>query len=37
VVKNPLSPIEHAGGVGVNVDLFNYALEKFVTELPYFS
>ena len=30
VVKNPLSPIEHPGGLGVNCELFEYALERFV-------
>lgn len=29
VVKNPLSPIEHPGGVGVANELFEYALERF--------
>ncbi|KAF2404639.1 putative TRAPP complex subunit [Trichodelitschia bisporula] len=30
VVKNPLSPIEHAGGVGVANELFEQGLERFV-------
>lgn len=30
VVKNPLSPIEHPGGVGVASELFELGLEKFV-------
>jgi trafficking protein particle complex subunit 1 len=30
VVKNPLSPIEHRGGVGVANELFEQALERFV-------
>lgn len=30
VVKNPLSPIEHTGGVGVANELFEQALERFV-------
>ncbi|TID19341.1 trafficking protein particle complex 1 [Venturia nashicola] len=30
VVKNPLSPIEHSGGVGVANELFEQALERFV-------
>ena len=30
VVKNPLSPIEHPGGVGVNNELFEESLEQFV-------
>lgn len=31
VVKNPLAPIEHPGGVGVANDLFEKGLEAFVT------
>lgn len=30
VVKNPLSPTEHPGGVGVNNELFEESLEQFV-------
>ncbi|KAJ5872238.1 Sybindin-like protein [Penicillium soppii] len=30
VVKNPLSPTEHTGGVGVNNELFEESLEQFV-------
>ncbi|KAF2430358.1 snare-like protein [Tothia fuscella] len=30
VVKNPLSPVEHAGGVGVANELFEQGLERFV-------
>ncbi|KAI5790100.1 Longin-like domain-containing protein [Geopyxis carbonaria] len=30
VVKNPLSPIEHQGGIGVAVELFEMGLESFV-------
>lgn len=30
VVKNPLSPIEHPGGIGVNNELFELSLEQFV-------
>jgi trafficking protein particle complex subunit 1 len=30
VVKNPLSPIEHPGGLGVNNELFEASLEQFV-------
>jgi trafficking protein particle complex subunit 1 len=30
VVKNPLSPVEHTGGVGVANELFETALDKFV-------
>ncbi|GES66949.1 transport protein particle subunit bet5 [Aspergillus terreus] len=33
VVKNPLSPIEHPGGVGVNNELFEESLEQFVTRV----
>jgi len=31
VVKNPLSPIEHPGGAGVNCELFELGVEQFVT------
>ncbi|MCJ1302643.1 TRAPP subunit bet5 [Hypocenomyce scalaris] len=31
VVKNPLSPVEHPGGVGVNCELFELGLEQFIT------
>ncbi|KAL9128676.1 MAG: hypothetical protein Q9217_002704 [Psora testacea] len=31
VVKNPLSPIEHPGGLGVNCELFELGVEQFVT------
>ena len=30
VVKNPLSPVEHPGGVGVNCELFELGVEQFV-------
>lgn len=30
VVKNPLSPVEHSGGIGVNNKLFEESLEQFV-------
>ncbi|QKX60848.1 uncharacterized protein TRUGW13939_07994 [Talaromyces rugulosus] len=30
VVKNPLSPVEHPGGLGVNNELFEESLEQFV-------
>jgi hypothetical protein len=30
VVKNPLSPVEHTGGEGVDNELFAAALEQFV-------
>ncbi|RMJ23477.1 hypothetical protein PHISP_05651 [Aspergillus sp. HF37] len=33
VVKNPLSPAEHPGGVGVNNELFEESLEQFVTRV----
>ncbi|KAL4787802.1 Longin-like domain-containing protein [Aspergillus varians] len=33
VVKNPLSPTEHPGGVGVNNELFEQSLEQFVTRV----
>ena len=31
VVKNPLAPIEHPGGIGVANELFERALELFIT------
>jgi trafficking protein particle complex subunit 1 len=31
VVKNPLSPVEHTGGVGVANELFESALDRFVS------
>ncbi|KAI9826851.1 MAG: TRAPP subunit bet5 [Thelocarpon impressellum] len=31
VVKNPLSPVEHRGGVGVANELFELALESFIS------
>lgn len=30
VVKNPLSPAEHPGGIGVNNELFEASLDLFV-------
>ncbi|KAK6521611.1 TRAPP subunit bet5 [Arthrobotrys conoides] len=30
VVKNPLSPVEHAGGEGVNNELFELGIDSFV-------
>lgn len=30
VVKNPLSPTEHPGGIGVNNELFEASLDLFV-------
>ena len=30
VVKNPLSPVEHPGGIGVNCELFELGVEQFV-------
>lgn len=33
VVKNPISPVEHAGGVGVANELFEGALESFIVSL----
>jgi len=33
VVKNPLAPVEHAGGVGVTNELFEAALERFVSTM----
>lgn len=30
VVKNPLSPVEHPGGVGVNCEMFELGVEQFV-------
>jgi hypothetical protein len=33
VVKNPLSPVEHTGGVGVANELFEQALERFMATI----
>ena len=33
VVKNPLSPVEHPGGVGVNCELFELGLEQFIVSV----
>ncbi|KAK2765941.1 TRAPP subunit bet5 [Arachnomyces sp. PD_36] len=33
VVKNPLSPAEHPGGLGVDNELFEESLEQFVTRV----
>jgi len=33
VVKNPLSPVEHPGGIGVNNELFEASLEQFVVRV----
>ena len=30
VVKNPLSPVEHPGGVGVDNEIFERSLEQFL-------
>lgn len=30
VIKNPLSPVEHPGGLGVNNELFEITLNEFV-------
>uniref|UniRef100_A0A060SXU1 Trafficking protein particle complex subunit n=1 Tax=Blastobotrys adeninivorans TaxID=409370 RepID=A0A060SXU1_BLAAD len=37
VVKNPLSPIEHPGGVGVDNELFVLGLDAFISSLPGFE
>ncbi len=36
VVKNPLSPLEHPGGIGVNNELFEASLTQFVVGPPPF-
>ncbi|KAK2749874.1 TRAPP subunit bet5 [Myotisia sp. PD_48] len=33
VVKNPLSPVEHPGGIGMYNELFEESLEQFVTKV----
>lgn len=33
VVKNPLSPVEHSGGLGVVNELFEASLDRFVVSL----
>jgi trafficking protein particle complex subunit 1 len=35
VVKNPLSPVEHPGGVGVATELFEMGLDRFVVSESY--
>ncbi|CAG8801119.1 2251_t:CDS:2, partial [Racocetra fulgida] len=37
VVKNPLSPVGHPGGEGVNNEYFKAAVDKFVKNLPAFD
>lgn len=37
VVKNPLSPVEHSGGEGVDNELFTMSLDAYVNGLPGFS
>lgn len=34
VVKNPLSPVEHPGGIGVNCEMFELGVEQFVVCSP---
>ena len=36
VVKNPLSPAEHPGGLGVNCELFELGIEQFVVSNFFF-
>lgn len=33
VVKNPLAPVEHKGGAGVNNELFELGLDQFIRGL----
>lgn len=33
VVKNPLSPVEHPRGIGVNCEMFELGVEQFVVRL----
>lgn len=35
VVKNPLSPVEHPGGGGVNCEMFELGLEQFIVRTSY--
>ncbi|KAI9671260.1 MAG: TRAPP subunit bet5 [Trizodia sp. TS-e1964] len=35
VVKNPLSPVEHPGGIGVANELFEMGLERFIVGIAY--
>ncbi|CAG8611383.1 2721_t:CDS:2 [Paraglomus brasilianum] len=37
VVKNPLSPVEHPGGDGVNNEYFRAAVDKFIKSLAVFD
>ncbi len=34
VTKNPLSPVEHKGGEGVAVELFEMGLDSFIVRPP---
>lgn len=34
VVKNPLSPVNHSGGAGVDNELFNIGLDAFIQNMP---
>ncbi|EPS37665.1 hypothetical protein H072_8663 [Dactylellina haptotyla CBS 200.50] len=34
VVKNPLSPVEHAGGEGVHNEMFELGIDSFVRTIP---
>ena len=37
VVKNPLSPVEHPGGVGVNCEMFEAGLDQFVVSVAVYG
>ena len=37
VVKNPLSPTEHPGGIGVNCEMFELGLEQFIVRGLHFA
>ena len=34
VVKNPLSSVEHSGGLGANCELFELGVDQFVVGMP---
>ena len=34
VVKNPLSPVEHPGGIGVGCEMFELGLDQFIVQAP---
>ncbi|KAK9322691.1 Longin-like domain-containing protein [Lipomyces orientalis] len=37
IIKNPLSPVDHTNGVGVNNELFSLGLDRFLRPLSIFE